>query len=57
MPEEKVCTTCKGKGIYKVLLSQHDDKTETITCEKCNGKGIVHQMTEQEERDYWEDYW
>jgi len=57
MPDKIVCTTCKGKGYYEALISQHDDKTETVTCPKCNGKGSVYIMTEREERDYWEDYW
>lgn len=57
MPEVKICSTCKGEGYYDALTSQHDDKTERVKCPHCQGKGHVHQMTEQEERDYWEDYW
>jgi DnaJ-class molecular chaperone len=57
MPNSETCERCKGKGYYEVLVSQHDDKKETVKCEKCNGKGTVYQMTESEERDYWEDYW
>jgi DnaJ-class molecular chaperone len=57
MPNSETCERCKGKGYYKALVSQHDDKKETVKCEKCNGKGTVYQMTEKEENDYWEDYW
>ena len=57
MPNSKTCERCKGKGYYEALVSQHDDKKETVKCEKCNGKGTVYQMTEQEEDSYWEDYW
>ena len=57
MPNSETCEICKGKGYYEALVSQHDDKKETIKCEKCNGNGTVYQMTESEERDYWEDYW
>lgn len=57
MPTEETCTTCKGKGWHEVLISQHDDKKETVICQKCYGKGVVNVMTEDEERDYWEDYW
>ena len=57
MPNSETCERCKGKGYYEALVSQHDDKKETVKCEKCNGKGTIYQMTESEERDYWEDYW
>ncbi len=57
MPNSKTCKICKGKGYYEALVSQHDNKKETIKCEKCNGKGTVYQMTEKEENDYWENYW
>jgi DnaJ-class molecular chaperone len=57
MPISVTCERCKGEGCYEALGSQHDDKTETVKCEKCNGRGTVYQMTESEERDYWEDYW
>ncbi len=46
------CYTCKGKGYYEALVSQHDDKKETVKCSECNGKGFKHQMTDDEERDY-----
>ena len=49
--------TCKGEGSFKALISQHDDKKETITCPKCNGTGEIHRMTDEEERDYHADYW
>ena len=57
MPDTKSCTQCKGQGYYEALVSQHDDKKEIVKCTQCNGKGTVYQMTESEERDYWEDYW
>ncbi len=57
MSDEKKCDRCEGNGSYKALVSQHDDKTEIVKCEKCNGKGVIHQMTEEEERDYHADYW
>ena len=57
MPNSKTCERCEGKGYYEALVSQQDDKKETVKCEKCNGKGTVYQMTESEERDYWEEYW
>jgi len=57
MSEEKTCTICKGKGYYEALVSQHDDKKETVDCSACNGKGHINQMTDSEERDYWADYW
>jgi len=57
MPNRETCTRCKGKGYYEGLVSQHDDKTETVKCERCNGKGSLHVMTDVEERDYYADYW
>lgn len=57
MPEVVKCTQCKGQGYFAALVSQHDDKTETVKCTCCNGKGTINQMTEQDERDYWADYW
>ena len=57
MPNEENCPICKGKGFYIVLVSQHSDEKETIKCDKCSGKGVVYVMTDEEERDYWEDYW
>lgn len=57
MPDTIKCDRCKGAGTIDVLVSMHDDKKETITCDKCNGKGVIYQMTENEERDCWEDYW
>jgi DnaJ-class molecular chaperone len=53
----EICTTCKGNGDYKVLVSQHDDETEIVSCPKCNGKGTVRVMTDDEEREYWYNYW
>lgn len=57
MPTEVNCTQCKGEGYYEALVSQHDDKKETVKCSKCNGKGHINQMTDEEERNYHEDYW
>lgn len=57
MPETKPCPTCKGEGYYKALVSQHDDVKETVKCKTCDGKGVLHHMTEQEERDYHDNYW
>lgn len=51
------CNTCKGKGSYEALISQHDNKTEIVKCKECNGKGTVYIMTEEEENNYWENYW
>jgi len=56
MPNTIKCDKCNGTGTIKVLVSIHDDKEEIIICDKCNGKGDIHQMTEREERDYWENY-
>ena len=55
MPDKVKCTTCKGEGYIDALISQHDDKKETIQCPHCNGKGSFNMMTEQEERDYKEN--
>lgn len=57
MPDTITCATCKGKGSYEALVSPHDDKKETVICPTCGGKGTINQMTEEEERDYWLDYW
>jgi DnaJ-class molecular chaperone len=57
MPDQEACPQCKGKGYYEALISQHDDKTETVKCTKCNGKGHLYVMTDDEERDYHADYW
>jgi DnaJ-class molecular chaperone len=57
MSETKVCSYCKGRGNVEVLVTQHDDKTEVVKCIHCNGKGVIHQMSEEDERDYYADYW
>lgn len=57
MPNRITCSLCKGEGQFEALLSPHDDKKELVDCKECYGKGYLMQMTEQEERDYWEDYW
>ena len=56
MPDKKECKTCKGKGYYEALVSQHDDKTETVKCPTCNGVGTINQMSEEDESDYHADY-
>jgi DnaJ-class molecular chaperone len=57
MPDTKACPDCGGRGYRTVLVSQHDDEKETITCSKCGGSGEIHQMTDEEERDYHDNYW
>jgi DnaJ-class molecular chaperone len=57
MSDKVICKTCKGDGRIDGLISQHDDKTENVPCPNCDGRDSFYQMTEQEERDYWEDYW
>ena len=57
MPNKISCPKCNGEGYRTVLSSPHDDKTETVKCSECNGKGTINQMTDQEERDYFYDYW
>ena len=56
MSDKKECTRCKGKGYHEALVSQHDDKKKTVKCLKCNGNGYHYVMTDEEERDYWENY-
>lgn len=57
MSDKMCCEVCKGRGYYEVLINGNDDKKETITCKTCEGTGIRYQMTDEEERDYFEDYW
>lgn len=57
MPDTKTCQTCKGEGVINALVSQHDDKKEIIPCPECKGRKVIHQMTDQEESDYWANYW
>jgi DnaJ-class molecular chaperone len=57
MPDTKPCTTCKGTGYIDALVSQHDDKKETVPCPTCKGNKVIHHMTEEEERDYHDNYW
>ena len=57
MPDTITCSTCKGKGYYEALVSQHDDEKENIKCGACNGRGVSYQMTDSEESDYHDDYW
>lgn len=57
MPDIKICKTCKGQGTVHALVNAHDDKKEWVKCWDCHGKGTITEMTEQEERDYWADYW
>lgn len=57
MLEEKVCHLCKGDGVIEALVSMHGDEKEIVECPNCKGKKVLHIMTDDEERDYWEDYW
>jgi DnaJ-class molecular chaperone len=57
MPDTIKCPTCNGSGSFEALVSQHDDKTETSICNTCHGSGVIHQMTDEEERDYMADHW
>lgn len=57
MPNTKICEKCKGEGYLYVLVSMHDDKKELIKCPDCRGTKVIHHMTEEEEKNYWEDYW
>jgi len=57
MATKVTCKVCKGSGYMEVLTSPHDDETETVKCTYCNGRGSIHQMTDEEERDYHADYW
>ena len=57
MADKANCKTCKGEGYIDALVSQHDDKKETVKCPTCNGKGEINQMSEDDERDYHADYW
>lgn len=57
MPDTITCPVCKGQGTFEALVNQHDDKKETVKCYNCHDKGVIHQMTDEEERDYWENYW
>ena len=55
MPNTENCNTCKGSGWIDALVSQHDDKKETVKCPSCGGRGQIHRMTDEEERDYREN--
>lgn len=57
MPDPVTCKTCKGSGTIEALVSPHDDKKETVKCPNCDGRGTFYQMTDEEERDYYADYW
>jgi len=57
MPETIKCPVCKGQGTFEALVSQHDDKKETVKCKNCNGTGVIHQMTDKEESNFWENHW
>ena len=57
MPDTITCSTCKGKGYYEALVSQNDNKKETVKCKSCDGRGVIYQMTDREESDYRADYW
>ena len=51
------CNRCDGSGFLDVLISAHDDRTETIKCDNCYGSGYINRMTDEEEQDYHDDYW
>jgi len=57
MPNKTTCLTCKGAGSIDALISQHDDRTESMTCPRCLGRGSLYNMTQDEEDDYHADYW
>lgn len=57
MPETSKCNLCNGSGKIYALVSQHDDKKELVDCPDCKGRKVIHQMTDEEERDYRADYW
>lgn len=57
MPETYKCNLCNGSGKIYALVSQHDDKREWVECPDCKGRKVIHQMTDEEERDYRADYW
>lgn len=57
MPTTETCKTCKGTGKINALVSQHDDKKEIVDCPDCKGAKVIHYMTDQEERDYYDNYW
>lgn len=57
MPTTETCPLCKGTGTIEALVSAHDDEKETVTCPECKGRAVIHQMTDQEEEDYHDNYW
>lgn len=57
MSERVNCSKCDGAGYVDALISQHDDKKETTKCTKCDGKGYINQMSDDDERDYHDNYW
>lgn len=57
MPITSNCQTCKGTGMIYALVSQHGDEKEWVECPHCGGRKVIHQMTDEEERDYHADYW
>ena len=57
MPTTEKCPRCNGEGGFESLVSMHDDKKEYVVCTKCHGSGVIHQMTDEEERDYHDNYW
>jgi DnaJ-class molecular chaperone len=56
MSDKIKCNKCKGIGTIEILINMHDNKKEIIKCNNCNGSGVIHQMTKEEEIDYWMDY-
>jgi uncharacterized protein YbaR (Trm112 family) len=57
MPQTILCPVCHGSGTIVALVSAHDDRTEICVCPECKGAKVIHQMTDQEEQDYHDDYW
>jgi len=57
MPDIIKCPQCKGRGYYDALISQHGDDKERVKCSNCNGTGTIRQMTDEEEREYHDNYW
>lgn len=56
MPITSNCSVCKGAGRIYALVNAHDDKKEWCECPKCHGSGKIHEMTQDEEMDYYAGY-
>lgn len=57
MADIEICPTCKRTGVVEYLVSMHDDKKESGTCQDCKGKKEIHYMSDEDEADYHADYW